>query len=171
MIDIMLIPNISKEPDLALRCEHSHAQSVHWRIPKAFVVETASFVQPVEVGFVSFATPEVEGADFEVGEELAVVVLVAVGGFEEPAEICFRVDKMGVSCGESHCSSPKRGKRACIVKNIHVKSVLHVVIPHESEYVVVDVAEIMNLVIMSSSLEANAEGLHQVQLSNTNRNS
>jgi hypothetical protein len=29
----------------------------------------------------------------------------------------------------------------------------------------------MNLVIMSSSLEANAEGLHQVQLSNTNRNS
>lgn len=44
MINVMLITNISEEPDLALWCEHSHAQSMDRSITKAFVVEAARVI-------------------------------------------------------------------------------------------------------------------------------
>ena len=171
VVDIMLIPNVSEKPHLALRCEHRHTQSMDWSIAKAFIVKSASLVKPVEIFFVWFATPEVERTNFEVGKELAVVVFIAIRGIEEPSEICFRVDEMRMSCGKSSCSCPEGGEGACIVEDVHVEAILHIVITHESENIVINVAEIMNLMVLSSSPRARMECLHRVRLSNTNHNS
>lgn len=43
-IDIVLIANIPKEPDLALWSEHSHTQCMYWGVPKPLVVETSTSI-------------------------------------------------------------------------------------------------------------------------------
>ena len=106
MVDTMLIPNIPEEPNLALRCKHSHTQSMDWSIAKPFVVEATSFVEPIEIGLVWFVTPEVEGSDFEVREELTIVILVADLGIEEPGEIRFWMDEVRMGGYKGTSPSP-----------------------------------------------------------------
>ena len=65
-VDIVLIANVSKEPDLALGYEHGHAQSVDRRITKSFVVKPAASVKPVEVFLIGFAPEVVEVANLKV---------------------------------------------------------------------------------------------------------
>ena len=57
-IDIMLIPHIPEEPDLALRHKHSHTKRMYRRVSKPFVVEPAAAIQPLEVLFIRFTTEE-----------------------------------------------------------------------------------------------------------------
>ena len=76
-------------------------------ITESLVVKPTSFVEPVEVSLVFLGAPEVERANFEVGEELAVVVFVVVVGVEKPVEVSFGVDEMRVGVGESARSWPK----------------------------------------------------------------
>ena len=56
-----------------------------------------------------------------------------------------------MSCSKSPRSGPEGGKGASIVEDVHVETVFHIVVSHESEHIIVDVAEIMNLMIMSLS--------------------
>lgn len=58
-VDVMLVSNIPEEPYLALRHEHSYAQSVYRCISKSLVIEASSSIQPVKVSFVSFTAEEV----------------------------------------------------------------------------------------------------------------
>lgn len=44
-------------------------------------------------------------------------------------------------------TSPQGGERASIVENIHIKAVIKIVVPHEAEDIVVDIAEIVDLTI------------------------
>lgn len=110
MIDIVLISDIVEVPDLALGHEHGNGQRVHRSIAKALVVKAACFVEPVEIGFVGFAAPEVEGTNFEIGEELAVVVLVICSGIEEPCQVCFWMYQVVMRVDELLCAGPKRWK-------------------------------------------------------------
>ena len=104
----MLVPNVSEEPDFALRHKHGHAERVDGRVSEALVVEAAAAVEPLEVFLVGLATEEAEISDFEVGEELAVVVVPSVEGVEEPIQVGFRVYQLRVRVDEGHGPRPER---------------------------------------------------------------
>ena len=144
-VDIMLIPDIPEEPDLALGHEHGHTQGMDRRIAKSFIVEAPASVQPVKVLFIRFASKEVEAADLEVGEELTVVIVTAIARVQQPVEVGVGMDKFGMGVDEGARAGPERGKGAGVIEDIHVEAVLHVVVAHETEDVVVDITEIVDL--------------------------
>lgn len=144
-VDVVLVADIPEEPDFALGDEHGDAQRVDRGISEALVVEAAAAVEPVEIFLVGLASEEVEIANFEVGEELAVVVIAVVARVEQPVQVCFGVDELWVCVDERACSRPQRGEGTGVVKNVHVEAVFHVVVPHETKNVVVDVAEEVDL--------------------------
>ena len=141
----MLIADIPEEPDLALGHEHGHAQGMDRSIAKSFIVEASASVQPIKVLLVCFASKEVEAANLEIGEELAIVVVAAIARVKQPVEVGVRVDEFRMRVDEGTSPGPERGKGARVVEDIHVEAVLHVVVAHEAEDVVVDVTEIVDL--------------------------
>lgn len=141
----MLVSNIPKEPNLALRYEHSHTQSVYRRISKSLVVEASPSIQPVKVSFIRFAAEEVQVTNLEVGEELAIVVVSTIVGIKQPVQVGIRVYQLWMGIDERAGSRPEGRKGASVIKNVHVETVFHVVIAHEAENVVVNVAEEVDL--------------------------
>lgn len=109
-VDIMLVPNIPKEPDLALRHKHRHTQRMNRCISKPLVVEPATSIQPVEILLICFPTEVVQVTDFEVREELAIVVVAAVVWIKEPVQISFRMDELWMCIDEGACARPERRK-------------------------------------------------------------
>lgn len=168
----MLVSNISEEPYLALRHEHSYTQSMYRRISKSLIVESSSSIQPVKVSFIRFAAEEVQVPNLEVGEELAIVVVSAIVGIKQPIQVGIRVYQLWMGIDERSGSRPEGRERAGVVEDIHVETVLHVVVAHEAEDIIVNVAEEMDLP---------QEGQHrniwwreavvrQAQLANTSQN-
>ena len=147
----MLVSNISEEPYLALRHEHSHTQSMYGRISKSLIVEASSSIQPVKISFIGFAAEEVQVPNLEIGEKLAVVVVSAIMGVKQPIQISIRVYQLWMSVDERSGSRPEGRERAGVVEDIHVETVLHVVIAHEAEDIIVNVAEKMDLERNSAS--------------------
>ena len=86
-VDVMLVSDISKKPYLAFRHEHSNTQSMYGRITKSLVVEATSFVKPIKVSLIRFAAEEIETSNLEIREELAVVVVSAIVGIEQPVQV------------------------------------------------------------------------------------
>lgn len=150
-VDIVLIANISEEPDLVFGHKHGNTQSMNRCIPKSFVVETAASIQPVKVFFVCLAAEEIEIADLEIGEELAVVVVSVVASIQQPVEVGFRVNQLWVSINKGACSRPQRGKGTRVVEDVHVEPILQSVVPHETKYIVVDVTEKVDLMLAVSA--------------------
>ena len=60
------ISNIAEEVDLVFVCEQRRADTVHWRITPALVVETTFPIEEVKELAISLSTPEVEVTNFEV---------------------------------------------------------------------------------------------------------
>ena len=118
---------------------------MYWGVTESLVVESTMLVKPIEVSLVRFRPEETQISDFEVAEELTVVVVVASLGIEQPAEICLRVNELGVCLNESASLGPEGGKGASVVENVHVEAVLEFVVAHEAEDVVVDVAKEVHL--------------------------
>ncbi len=147
----MLIADISEEPDLIFGYKHGNTQSMNRGIPKSFIVEAAAPIQPVKVFFVCLAAKVIEIADLEVGEELAVVVVSAVTSIQQPVEVGFRVYQLRMSIDKGACSRPQGGKGTRVVEDVHVEPVLQSVVPHETEHVVVNVTEIVNLMLAVSA--------------------
>ena len=144
-VDIMLIPNISEKPDLALGHEHGDAQGMDGSIAKSFIVEASASVQPIKVLLICFASKEVEAADLEVGEELTIVVVTAIARVKQPVEVGVGMDEFRMRVDEGASPGPEGGKGACVIEDVHVEAILHVVVAHEAEDVVVDVTEIVDL--------------------------
>ena len=144
-VNVMLIPNIPEEPDLALGHEHGHAQGMDGRIAKSFIVEASASVQPIEILLVRFAPKEFKAANLEVGEELTIVIVTTVARVEQPVEVGVGMNEFRMGVDERARAGPERGKGARVIKDIHVEAILHVVVAHEAEDVVVDVTEIMDL--------------------------
>lgn len=141
----MLISYIPKEPYLALWHEHGHTQSMYWRISKSFVVEASSSIQPIKVSFIRLAAKEIKVSNLEVREELAIVVVSAIVGVKQPVQVGIRMYQLRMRIDERAGARPKRRKGASVVENVHVETVLDVVIAHKAEHVVVNIAEEMNL--------------------------
>lgn len=55
------------------------------------------------------------------------------------------MDEFGVCVDEGAGSGPEGGEGAGVVEDVHVEAVFHVVVAHEAEDVVVDVAEEVDL--------------------------
>ena len=66
---------------------------------------------------------------------------------KEPIEVSVRVDELGVGVYEGAGAGPERGEGARVVKDVHIEAVFEVVLGHEAEDVVVDVAEEVDLSI------------------------
>ena len=141
----MLIPYVPKEPYLAFRHKHGHAQSVYWGVSKSFVVEASTSVQPIKVSFISLTAKEVKVSNLKVREELAIIIVSAVVGVEQPVQVGIRMYQLWMRIDERAGARPERRKRASVVENVHVETVLHVVVAHEAEDVVVNVAEEVDL--------------------------
>ena len=58
-VDVVLVSDIPKEPNLTLGHEHCHTQSMDRRITESLVVKAPSSIQPVKVSFIRFAAEEV----------------------------------------------------------------------------------------------------------------
>ena len=50
-----------------------------------------------------------------------------------------------MSSYEGTSSGPEGGKGACVVKDVHIEAVFQIVVSHEAEDIVVDVAEVVDL--------------------------
>ena len=86
-VDVMLVSDISEKPYLAFRHEHGNTQSMYRRITKSLVVKATSSVKPIKVSLIRFAAEEIETSNLEIREELAVVVVSAVVGIEQPVQV------------------------------------------------------------------------------------
>lgn len=144
-VNVMLIPNIAEEPDFILRHEHGDTQCVYWCVSEPLVVEATATIQPIEVLLVCLSAEEVQVTNFEIGEELTVVVVATVARIQEPVEVGLGVDQLWVGVDKRACPRPERRKGPGVVEYVHVETILHVIVPHEAEHVVVNVAEEMNL--------------------------
>jgi len=143
--NIMLIADVAKIPHLVSAArEHGHGQRVDGRIAEPLVVEAGDVraVEVREVRRVGLGAEEVQVADLEVGEELAVVVLAAVAGVvDEPAQVGVGVHEVGPPRHKLTRASPQAGETARVVEDVHVEAVGDAVVAHEPERVVRDVAE------------------------------
>lgn len=144
-VDVMLVSNIPKEPYLAFRHKHSHTQSVYRCISKSLVVEAPSSIQPVKISFVRFSAEEIQVPNLKVREELAIVVVSTIVGVKQPVQIGIRVYQLWMGVDERAGAGPEGRKGSSVVEDVHVETVLHAVIAHEAEDVVVNVAEEVDL--------------------------
>ena len=141
----MLIADVPEEPDLTLGNKHGHTQRVNRRITKSLIVEPSSPIQPVKVLLIGWLSEKFQATDLKVREELAVVVIAGIVRVQEPVEISVWVNELGVGVNEGAGTGPEAGERSRVVENVHVEAVLHVVVAHETEDVVVNIAEEVNL--------------------------
>ena len=72
----MLIANVPEPMNLILVFKQTQRNSVHRRVAPPLVEEPSGSVQVVEICCISFAAPEIEGGDLEVGPEMAGGVAV-----------------------------------------------------------------------------------------------
>lgn len=101
---------------------------------------------------------------------MAVVVFTAGLGVDEPCWIGFGMDEVWVGGCEVFGFGPEGGKGAGVVEDVHIEAVFEVVVLHETEDVVIDVTEVVDLLSSVEGLEDSGH-LRQVQLSNTSQSS
>lgn len=77
-VDIMLIPDVSKEPNLTLWHKHGYTQGMDGRIAESLVVEASTAIEPVEIPLIRFAAEEIQIADLKVRKELTIVVVAGI---------------------------------------------------------------------------------------------
>ena len=157
-VDIVLIAHVPKEPDLTLRHKHSNAQRMNRRVSKSLIIEPAAPVQPLEVFFVRFTPEEVQIPNLEIGEELAVIIVATVVGVQKPVEVSIRMNKFRVCVDEGAGAGPERGEGACIVKDVHVEAIFHIIVAHEAKDIVVNVTKEVDLLIFVSDKQRILKG-------------
>ena len=132
--------------------EEANTERVDWRITPAFVEETTGTIQVLEVGLILLATEEVHIADLKVGPEVAGGVSAATLGvlgarliIRDPLPHVVLAQIRRVRSQELAGLGPKgldglRGVVKVDGEAVGLVSVLHV-----AEYVVVNIAEELNL--------------------------
>ena len=76
---------------------------------------------------------------------MAIVVVSAVVGVEQPVQVGIRVYQLWMGVDERTGARPEGRKGSSVIEDVHVETVLHVVIAHKAEDVVVNVAEEVDL--------------------------
>lgn len=135
----MNVPILGKQPQ---------RNTVHGRIPPALVEEPLRAVQTRKVRLVGRTAKEVQVADLKVAPEVTGAVAVGLGGdvgpgggVGQPVERVVRTQILGMLRQEGHGLGPQRGQRVGVVVDVDREAVRLVVVRHEPEDVVVDVAE------------------------------
>lgn len=164
----MRVPDVTKVPDAALREKQADTESMDGGVAEALVVESTSSVKMFKVRSMLLTAEESKRSDLEVGVKLAVVVLKTVEDFvvvivflvwlgrtynaislqrvlEQPFIVGILVDQILVALDKSLGPVPQRWERSGIVENGHVESVRHVIVAHEAENIVIDVATEIDL--------------------------
>lgn len=141
----MLIPDIPKEPNLALGHKHGHTKRMNRRITEPLIIKPAPPIQPLEILFIRLTPKKAQITDLEIAKELAVVVVTAVVLVQKPVEIRLGVYEFRVRVDEAHGPAPEARETARVVEDVHGEAVLDVVVAHEAEDVVVDVAEVVHV--------------------------
>ncbi len=77
-VDVVLIPYVPEVPDLALGHEHGYTQRMNRGVSEPFVVEAPSSIEPIKVLLIRLTTKPIQITNFEVGEELAIIVVPTV---------------------------------------------------------------------------------------------
>lgn len=96
---------------------------MNWCVPKSLVEEPPSSIQPLEILLIRFTAEEVQVADLEVAEELAVVIVAAVLRVEQPVEISLRVDEFRMVVNEGASAGPEAREGPSIVEDVYVEAV------------------------------------------------
>ncbi|KAI9642282.1 hypothetical protein NHQ30_009084 [Ciborinia camelliae] len=148
-IDAMLIAHVRKIPDLALGQEHRHAERVHGRVAPSLVEESPAAIQPREIFFMSPSSsspipppPKPQTPNLKIAKELTIIILAIL---QQPRQIRLGMKEMRVRSRKRPRFTPERREGACVVEDVHVESVFELVVAHEAEDVVVDVAEEVDL--------------------------
>lgn len=64
---------------------------------------------------------------------------------QQPIQVGIWVYQLWMGIDERACTRPEGREGASVIEDVHVETVLHIVITHEAEDVVVNVAEKVNL--------------------------
>ena len=128
--------------------EESETDTVDGRIAPALIEETTGSVEMVEVVLVCLAPPESHVANFEVAPEMACRVAVRLGvvvraadAISEPGHGIVLVDGIGVRSDELEGLGPKSFDGLGVIVEVDREAVGLVVVLHESEHIVIDIAE------------------------------
>lgn len=135
----VIVGDIIEEVDFVLVKGETGADGMDGRVAPALVEESAVLVQLVEEVGVGRAAQPIEVADFKVGPEVAVVVGFAVVVGEEGHAVV-RGDVFWVVLHEGLDAVPERRDRLDVFVEGEDEGVFLVVVGHELERVVVDVA-------------------------------
>ena len=66
-------------------------------------------------------------------------------GVKQPVQIGIRMYQLWMGVDERAGARPKGRKGSSIIEDVHIEAVLHVVIAHEAEDIVVNIAEEVDL--------------------------
>lgn len=136
----VVVGNIVEEMDLLLLEHESSGNGVNRSITPALIEETACMVQGRKVVDVGIGAEPVEIAYLEIGPEMAVVVRLSFV-IADPFEGVALDDVLRVGCGEVLDGVPEGGNGLDVFVQAKGEAVLFVVLGHELEGVVFDVAE------------------------------
>lgn len=135
----MVICDVVEEMYLLLLEHKSSGDGVDRRVTPALVEETTGMVQGGEVVDVGIGAEPIQVADLEVGPEMAVVVRLSIV-LADPLQRVSVDNVLGVYRGEVLDSIPQRGDGLDVFVQAEGEAVLLLVVGHELERVVVDVA-------------------------------
>jgi hypothetical protein len=136
----MVVSDIIEEVDLVLLQHKASSNGVNRSIAPTLVEETAILVKRLEIVGVSLGAEPFKAADLKVGPEMALVVVLTTVITEETHGIVGR-DMLGVVLHELLGASPEGRNGVDVLVKRENKTVLLVVLVHDTEGVVVDVAE------------------------------
>lgn len=114
------------------------------RVAESLVVEPPDLcgVEVLEVFCVCLAAEEIQIPDFEITEELTVVVFTSIAfSINQPIKIRIGMNVLRMSSHELLRDLPETRKGSCIIQDIHVEAVDDFVVTEEAEWVVGDRAE------------------------------
>lgn len=135
----VVVGNIVEKVEFFLLQHQACSNRVHRRIAPAFIEEATSVVERCEEVDVGVRSKPIEVSDFEVGPEMAVVVGRAIVVTQKGHRVALD-NVLGVVLGEILCRIPEGRDGLDVFVQAEGKAVLLLVIGHELESIVVDIA-------------------------------
>lgn len=135
----VVVGNVVEEMNLFLLEHESSCNGVHRRVAPTLIEETTSVVQGSEVVDIGIGPEPIQIPNFEVGPEVAVVVRLAIVLADPFQRVAFD-DVLGVDVCEILDRVPESRDGLDVFVQAKCKTVLLLVVGHELESVVVDIA-------------------------------
>ncbi|KAH3671530.1 hypothetical protein OGAPHI_000233 [Ogataea philodendri] len=150
MIRRLREPDVSEPPEFVLVCEQSKGDTVNWRFSPSFIIEPASAVEVLEKLVVGLGSEKVHVTNLESRPKVACGV--AVGDFSvgwildrlgQPIERGVLADVVWMLLHKLQSRGPQGLDGVRVVVQRYGEPVSEVVLFHELEHIVVDLAMIL----------------------------